>query len=186
MDRGGCRWNTTSCSPTGFTADGRLTSSSSAFRSGVCPRVSRTQAWRGRPCQNYCASGTYASVLGTFGGPGNGDYRDELRRVVQVIVGYATHLTLPLASVLLHLDGPCGDAAPYLDILTAGLGVIAQRVMLTTCLIWRESNRCWLVPQLKSAPMKTSGMTRAQYDCPIWPQPDLIRVSRQPCICASR
>lgn len=29
--------------------------------------------------------------LGTFGGPGNGDYRSELRRAIQVITTYATH-----------------------------------------------------------------------------------------------
>jgi hypothetical protein len=50
--------------------------------------------------------------LGTFGGSGNGDYRSELRRAVQVITTYATHLALPLASVLLRLDGLYGDAAP--------------------------------------------------------------------------
>src|SRR5579884_2733942 len=35
--------------------------------------------------------------LGTFGGPGNGDYRYELRRAVQVITDYATRATFPLA-----------------------------------------------------------------------------------------
>ncbi|HEY7127872.1 MAG TPA: hypothetical protein VH540_28340 [Ktedonobacterales bacterium] len=39
--------------------------------------------------------------LGTFGGPGNGDYRSELRRAIEVITTYATHLALPLASVRL-------------------------------------------------------------------------------------
>jgi hypothetical protein len=43
--------------------------------------------------------------LGTFGGPGNGDYRGELRRAIGVINAYATKLGLPTASVLLRLDG---------------------------------------------------------------------------------
>ena len=35
-------------------------------------------------------------------------------------------LPLPRASVLLRLDGMSGDAAPLIDVLTAGLGVIAR------------------------------------------------------------
>lgn len=69
--------------------------------------------------------------LGTFGGPGNGDYRGELLRAIAVITSYATKLTLPTASVLLRLDGLYGDAAPLLDVLTTGLGVIASRVVTT-------------------------------------------------------
>ncbi|GHO58247.1 hypothetical protein [Ktedonobacter robiniae] len=64
--------------------------------------------------------------LGTFGGPGNGDYRGELLRAIQVITSYATKRALPLTSVLLCLDGLYGDAAPLIDILTAGFGVITR------------------------------------------------------------
>jgi hypothetical protein len=64
--------------------------------------------------------------LGTFGGPGNGDYRGELLRAIAVITGYATKRGLAPASVLLRLDGLYGDAAPLLDVLAAGLGVIAR------------------------------------------------------------
>jgi hypothetical protein len=64
--------------------------------------------------------------LGTFGGPGNGDYRGELRRATQVITSYATTLGLLPASVLVRLDGLYGDAAPLTEVLTAGLGVIAR------------------------------------------------------------
>jgi hypothetical protein len=64
--------------------------------------------------------------LGTFGGPGNRDYRGELLRAIAVITSYATKLALPTASVLLRLDGLYGDAAPLLDVLSAGLGVIAR------------------------------------------------------------
>jgi hypothetical protein len=65
-------------------------------------------------------------LLGTFGGPGNGDYRGELRRAIGVITSYATHLGLSPASVLVRLDGLYGDAAPLLDVLSAGLGVITR------------------------------------------------------------
>src|SRR5258708_2706398 len=64
--------------------------------------------------------------LGTFGGPGNGDYRGELVRAIQVITSYATKLGLSPASVLLRLDSLYGDAAPLIDVLTADLGVIAR------------------------------------------------------------
>jgi hypothetical protein len=79
--------------------------------------------------------------LGTFGGPGNGDYRGELLRAIQVTTSYATKLGLSTASVLLRLDGLYGDAAPLIDVLTAGLGVIAQRVVTTAFWIWKLSSK---------------------------------------------
>jgi hypothetical protein len=63
--------------------------------------------------------------LGTFGGPGNGNYRGELRRAIEVISSYATQLGFPPTSILVRLDGLYGDAAPLIDVLSAGLGVIA-------------------------------------------------------------
>lgn len=102
--------------------------------------------------------------LGTFGGAGNGDYRGELRRATQVITSYATRLGLPIASVLLRLDGLYGDAAPLLDVLAAGLGVIVRS---------RDYNLLEL-PVVKrvlaGAPDHVSthpesGTTRALYDC---------------------
>src|ERR1700692_3721493 len=42
--------------------------------------------------------------LGTFGGAGNGDYRAELKRAIQVITRYATmHKLLP-SHILVRLD----------------------------------------------------------------------------------
>jgi hypothetical protein len=43
-------------------------------------------------------------LMGTFGGPGNGDYRGELLRAIQVITSYATKLALPLSQVILLMD----------------------------------------------------------------------------------
>src|SRR5712691_8909530 len=40
--------------------------------------------------------------LGTFGGPGNGDYRGELLRAIAVITSYATQLGLSTASMLVR------------------------------------------------------------------------------------
>ena len=87
--------------------------------------------------------------LGTFGGPGNGDYRGELLRAMQVSTSYATKLALPIASVLLRLDGLYGDAAPLIDVLTAGLGVIASRVVTTVCWIWKSSSSDFCVPRIR-------------------------------------
>jgi hypothetical protein len=102
--------------------------------------------------------------LGTFGGSANGDYRGELLRAIQVITNYATKLALPLASVLLRLDGLYGDAAPLLDVLTTGLGVIARSRDYS--LLGLEVVKQALVhspDQVSTHP--ESGMTRALYDC---------------------
>jgi len=64
--------------------------------------------------------------LGTFGGAGNGDYRGELLRAIQTIIRYAESLSLPLSQILLRLDGLYGNAAPLIDILASGVGVIVR------------------------------------------------------------
>jgi hypothetical protein len=106
--------------------------------------------------------------LGTFGGPGNGDYRSELRRAIQVITNYATQLALPLASVLLRLDGLYGDAAPLLDVLTAGLGILARSraYHLLDLSVVQQALGC-PPDQVRTHP--ESGVTRALYDCPAVP-----------------
>ncbi len=65
--------------------------------------------------------------LATFSGSGNGDYRGELLRAIQVIIRYAQALSLPLSCILIRLDGLYGNAAPLIDILTCGLGVVVLR-----------------------------------------------------------
>jgi hypothetical protein len=116
--------------------------------------------------------------LGTFGGPGNGDYRGELVRAVQVITTYATKLGLPLASVLLRLDGLYGDAAPLLDVLQAGLGVLARSrdydlldLAVVKQVLARAPDRVSTHPE--------SGMTRALYECvsvPLTPTGPSVRL----------
>lgn len=106
--------------------------------------------------------------LGTFGGPGNGEYRNELRRAVQVITTYARQLALPLASVLLRLDGLYGDAAPLLDVFSAGLGVIARSRAYHLLEVEAVKQVLARAPsQVSTHP--ESGMTRALYDCPTVP-----------------
>jgi len=103
--------------------------------------------------------------LGTFGGPGNGDYRGELLRALQVITSYATKLALPLAQVLLRLDGLYGNAAPLIDILKAGFGMIARSRDYTLLDLEVVKQALARSPdQVSTHP--ESGMTRALYDCP--------------------
>ena len=64
--------------------------------------------------------------MGTFGGAGNGEYRGELKRALRVITSYATALSLPLAHLLVRLDGLYGNAAPLADVLEASVGLIAR------------------------------------------------------------
>ncbi|EFH84665.1 putative transposase IS891/IS1136/IS1341 family [Ktedonobacter racemifer DSM 44963] len=102
--------------------------------------------------------------LGTFGGPGNGDYRGELRQAIGVIKNYATKFGLSTASVLLRLDGLYGDAAPLTDVLTAGLGVIVRSrayhlldLEMVKQTLASASDHVCTHPE--------SGMTRTLYDC---------------------
>ncbi len=81
-------------------------------------------------------------------GPGNGDYRGELRRAIAVIASYAAKLGLPPTAVLLRLDGLYGDAAPLMDVLTAGLGVIARSRASHEARIWKASSRRLLALQI--------------------------------------
>lgn len=106
--------------------------------------------------------------LGTLGGPGNGDYRGELRRAVQLVTCYATQLGLPLASMVLRLDGLYGDAAPLLDVLAAGLGVIARSRAYHLLEVETVKHMLTCAPsQVSTHP--ESGMTRALYDCAFVP-----------------
>jgi hypothetical protein len=57
--------------------------------------------------------------LGTFGNPGNGEYRSELQRARTVIATYAASFALPLSQVVIRLDGLYGNAAPLVDLLAA-------------------------------------------------------------------
>lgn len=106
--------------------------------------------------------------LGTFGGSGNGNYRGGLLRAIGVITSYATKFALPPASVLLRLDGLYGDAAPLLDVLSAGLGMIARSrdyTLLDLAVVQQALARA--PDQVSTHP--ESGMTRALYDCPTVP-----------------
>lgn len=106
--------------------------------------------------------------LGTFGGPGNGDYRGELLRAIEVISSYASTLAFPLAQILLRLDGLYGDGAVLLDVVAAGLGVIA-RSRDYSLLALEGVKQVLSRPPAQVSTHAESGMTRALYDCPAVP-----------------
>jgi hypothetical protein len=107
-------------------------------------------------------------LLGTFGGPGNGDYRGDLRRAAQVITSYVIQLGLPPSSILVRLDGLYGDAAPLLDVLSADLAVIARSRAYHLLDLDVVKLRLEGTPDHMSTHPESS-MTRALYDCPAVP-----------------
>ena len=107
-------------------------------------------------------------LLGTFGGPGNGDYRGDLRRATQVITNYVTQLGLPPNSILVRLDGLYGDAAPLLDVLSANLAVIARSRAYHLLDLDVVKLRLKGTPDSMSTHPESS-MTRALYGCPAVP-----------------
>jgi hypothetical protein len=120
------------------------------------------------PLRRYEISYFYSTYHLTFGGPGNGDYRGELLRAIQLISSYATKMAFPLAQVLLRLDGLYGDAAALIDVLGAGLGAIA-RSRDYRLLGLEEVKQALSRPPDQVSKHPESGMTRALYDCPAVP-----------------
>jgi hypothetical protein len=59
--------------------------------------------------------------LGTFGGAGNGDYRGELLRGVEVVVAYQRSQGLRPVQALVRLDGLYGNGAIVADLRVAGV-----------------------------------------------------------------
>ncbi len=102
--------------------------------------------------------------LGTFGGAGNGDYRGELLRAIQAITSYAQARSLPLSAILIRLDGLYGDAAPLIDILTAGFGVIVRGKDYTLLDLPSVQARLALPPDERVSHPE-SGASRDLFDC---------------------
>src|SRR5947209_1727272 len=102
--------------------------------------------------------------MGTFGGAGNGDYRGELNRALQVITSYAACLALPLSQILVRLDGLYGNAAPLADVLKANVGLIARSkdyALLELEVVQKRLTR----PADQECTHPESGTARALYDC---------------------
>lgn len=103
--------------------------------------------------------------LGTFGGPGNGDYRGELLRATQVLISYAKQVEIPPSSIVIRLDGLYGNAAPLSDVLTCGLGLIA-RSKDYQLLDLAQVQAVLAGPPVATCTHPESQTTRALFDCP--------------------
>jgi hypothetical protein len=104
--------------------------------------------------------------LGTFGNPGNGEYRAELRRAVAAIRGYLKTHHHPEERALLRLDGQYGTGAVLADL--AGLAYVIRGKD------YQLLKRAEIQARLKLPPDQQlthpeSGIVRTLYDCPDLP-----------------
>jgi hypothetical protein len=104
--------------------------------------------------------------LGTFGNPGNGDYRVELRRAVTTIQEYLKTHTLSEQQALLRLDGQYGTGAVVADL--AGLSFVMRGKDYQWLKRDEVQARLKLPPDQHLAHPE-SGMVRTLYDCPDLP-----------------
>lgn len=104
--------------------------------------------------------------LGTFGNPGNGEYRAELRRAVTAIQSYRETHHHPEERVVLRLDGQYGTGAVLADLSRLPFAMRGRDYQLL--------KRAEVQVRLKLPPDQhlaspESGMERALYDCPDLP-----------------
>jgi hypothetical protein len=105
------------------------------------------------------------SCLGTFGGAGNGDYRGELLRAIEAITSLAQVWSMPLSRILIRLDGLYGNAAPLIDLLTSGLGMVVRGRDYAFLELPSVQARLTLPPDAWTTHPE-SGVHRALFDCP--------------------
>jgi hypothetical protein len=109
--------------------------------------------------------------LGTFGNPGNGHYRQELKQARAVIATYAHALSFPLSHMVIRLDGLYGDAAPLADLLAAGSEAGAEGpAVVVRGKAYHLLEQPGIQQRLKLPPDQMtvhpeSGASRALYDC---------------------
>jgi hypothetical protein len=104
--------------------------------------------------------------LATFGNPGNGQYREELRRAVAAIQTYLKAYDFPEECTLLRLDGQYGTGAVLADL--AGLSFVMRGKDYQLLDRAEIQTRLHLPPnQQLSHP--ESGIVRTLYDCPDLP-----------------
>ncbi|GHO90036.1 hypothetical protein KSF_000840 [Reticulibacter mediterranei] len=87
-----------------------------------------------------------------------------MRRAIAVITGYAAQFGFPPTSMLVRLDGLYGDAAPLLDVLSAGLGVITRSRAYHLLDLPMVKQRLLRPPDHMSTHPE-SHMQRSLYDC---------------------
>ncbi len=114
--------------------------------------------------------------LGTFGNPGNGQYRIELRRAVAALQSYLTTHRLPEARTLVRLDGQYGTGAVLVDL--AGLAFVMRGKDYTVLNRMEVQSRLHLPPDQQFR-RPESDLVRALYDCasvPVGPSGQRCRV----------
>ena len=103
--------------------------------------------------------------LGSFSGPGNGDYSAELARACETLISYAGWLCLPLAHLLIRLDGLYGTTAVLTPLLLSGLGVIVRSKEYGLLDLPAVAARLTQPPDAHTTHPE-SGAQRALFDCP--------------------
>ncbi len=101
--------------------------------------------------------------LGSFGNPGNGHYREELRRAVGVIQLYSKAHNLPEEQVVLRLDGQYGTGATLVDL--AGFSFVVRGKDYTV-LDRPEVQARLHLPADQQFSRPESELVRTLYDCP--------------------
>lgn len=108
--------------------------------------------------------------FGTYGHAGNGEYRGELLRVIGVLKQYACKQNLPLARILLRLDGQYGDLAVVIDLASCGLCYLIRGKDYALLDLPAIQAHLALPPDEKVTHPET-GTSRALFDCPAIPLP---------------
>lgn len=114
--------------------------------------------------------------LGSFGNPGNGQYRNELRRAIEAIECYLATQQLPKESALLRLDGQYGTGAVLSDL--AGFLFVSRGKDYTVLNRAEVQSRLHL-PADQEFTRSESALVRTLYDCPdviVGPQGQHCRV----------
>src|SRR2546426_4885240 len=101
--------------------------------------------------------------LGTFGNPGNGHYRVELRRAVAAIQCYLQVHQLPQERALVRLDGQYGMGAVLADL--AGFSFVTRGKDYTVLDLAEIQSRLHL-PADQQFSRPESDLVRTLYDCP--------------------
>jgi hypothetical protein len=112
--------------------------------------------------------------LATFGNPGNGQYREELRRAVAAIHDYLKTHHHPPARAVLRLDGHYGTGAVLADLADLAYVTRGQDYQL---LARAEVQARLHLPPDQQLTHPESGIVRALYDCPLVP----LGAEGQPC-----
>jgi hypothetical protein len=104
--------------------------------------------------------------VGTFSGPGNSDYRGELRRAIKAISAYVKAQSVPLSQTVVRLDGQYGNGAIVADL--DGLAYVMRGKDYGLLDLPEVQTRLTQPPDQQTTHPET-GTCRALFDCPDLP-----------------